>query len=706
MPGYSITLSRIKPSRLWRLLVYSLLIFIFCGSQAAAQLSSPTLTQCDIQALIYRHPAYDSCESTVCSVNSLGGSISTTLPSTVPEPYNTIFTNAAAAFNVNPNYVTAIFITEHHDTWPNPNGPWASSGSGAQGPFQFMKGTFDGYAVDGDRNGTADIQNLTDAAYTAANMLKMNGIDANAPLGDLNKPFVKGTFTRFAAIYNAGPSNIDKWTNGNPDAPLSAVQTHTQNYEYIINAYTVVQSGFTKGYAHSGWGDGKGNIVNQIGSSNDTTGQSSTAAPASCVCINGSSASSPSTSPGAPTIVLDPGHGVNSEVIDSQSGLKMIESNNVPEISEVWDVAQKVKTKLIADGYNVLLTKSDVEGAGVTFRDRANVANSANAAIAVSIHDDHGQNFDSFKQIYPQEVGAYRGSDVEHNKTTFQDAAVAQKSQAYSKIFQQERQKAEGGSPVVKLNSFDGRAPIEPGNIPMVQLFATVPWVYNEVGGGSGNLSLTQEDQYATGLINGIEKSVPVSGDSSGATSTNSSSCANGVVAGNIVDTAIGLAWPQPPEDDKPPRDPNKPTPAYVAAIQQHNPGAPYKGEDCGAFVATVMIASGADPKYPIYGTSNQQVYVEQHPEKYLVIKDAQSTADLQPGDILIVNAGNGQGSNGHTFIYIGPHGNYNEASASQYNPSTGIGRMPSLGNTSGNFGPGLQDLLGRGHYIVARWKG
>lgn len=223
------------------------------------------------------------------------------------------------------------------------------------------------------------------------------------------------------------------------------------------------------------------------------------------------SSASPASTSGTATVVLDPGHGSNFTATDSQTGLTMVESYNVPEVTEVWNVAQKVKTKLQSDGYNVLLTKNDIEGQGLTFRDKANIANNAQAAIAVSIHDDHGQSYSSFKQIYPQEVGAYRGTGS--NKTVFDNSAVAQKSRDYSKIFQSERQKAEGGSPVVVLNSFDGRAPLEPGNIPMVQLFATVPWVYNEVG-ANGDLSQDQQDKYAAGMINAIEKAVPLSGKS------------------------------------------------------------------------------------------------------------------------------------------------------------------------------------------------
>ena len=44
-------------------------------------------------------------------------------------------------------------------------------GNGPEGPMQFMPDTFASYAVDGDGDGVADIDNATDAIYTAANYL-------------------------------------------------------------------------------------------------------------------------------------------------------------------------------------------------------------------------------------------------------------------------------------------------------------------------------------------------------------------------------------------------------------------------------------------------------------------------------------------------------------------------------------------------------
>jgi hypothetical protein len=51
----------------------------------------------------------------------------------------------------------------------------ATSGAGAQGPMQFMPATFDAYGTDGDGDGRADINDVEDAVFSAANLLCANG---------------------------------------------------------------------------------------------------------------------------------------------------------------------------------------------------------------------------------------------------------------------------------------------------------------------------------------------------------------------------------------------------------------------------------------------------------------------------------------------------------------------------------------------------
>jgi membrane-bound lytic murein transglycosylase B len=50
-----------------------------------------------------------------------------------------------------------------------------TSYAGAQGPMQFLPSTFSSYAVDGNHDGTRDIDNPADAIFTAARYLCANG---------------------------------------------------------------------------------------------------------------------------------------------------------------------------------------------------------------------------------------------------------------------------------------------------------------------------------------------------------------------------------------------------------------------------------------------------------------------------------------------------------------------------------------------------
>lgn len=163
----------------------------------------------------------------------------------------------------------------------------------------------------------------------------------------------------------------------------------------------------------------------------------------------------------------------------------------------------------------------------------------------------------------------------------------------------------------------------------------------------------------------------------------------NGPAKDNIVQTAVNFSWPN---HDHP--DTAKPT--YAAAINKYNPGASCNGADCGVFVATVMRASEADPDYPLAGTGQQESYVRSS-DKYQVVDPA--TNDMQPGDILIVNSGSGEGVSGHTYIFVGNQtGGYNAAGASLCTGASG-GHMPWLTNAE------IVDPLGRGNYIIARLK-
>jgi Phage tail lysozyme len=166
-----------------------------------------------------------------------------------------------------------------------------------------------------------------------------------------------------------------------------------------------------------------------------------------------------------------------------------------------------------------------------------------------------------------------------------------------------------------------------------------------------------------------------------GGTSGPAAPCQTAPTGGNgdIVQTALGYAWPTP-------RNIYVSTPAYHALW--HN------GEDetdCGRFVAAVVHHAGVDPNYPDVGTAVQLDYVVSHPDKWQIIStNANSSTLLQPGDILVVN--NNAGDH-HTEIYTGGKP-YPIAAAS-------LGDHTPQQSSSGS----LAYMLGHPDVVVARAK-
>lgn len=189
---------------------------------------------------ILNYPYYDPTASEVlCSTGAV--SVNSEMSANVPEPHKTLFTQASAAFNINPNYLAALFLSEQSNQWKAFDTQWASSPVGASGPFQFMPGTWSGYKTDGNNDGVIDIMNIYDASYAAAKLSATN-TTIDTPLGDLAKPFVPGTLLYASATYNWGGGNVQTKTNA--DSPITVAPTETQ--DYLKNIYSLISSGFTK----------------------------------------------------------------------------------------------------------------------------------------------------------------------------------------------------------------------------------------------------------------------------------------------------------------------------------------------------------------------------------------------------------------------------------------------------------------------------
>ena len=216
--------------------------------------------------------------------------------------------------------------------------------------------------------------------------------------------------------------------------------------------------------------------------------------------------------------MLDPGHSVTVHATDAATDLDVSDYENEPEMTDVYAVALLARQRLIADGYRVIVTKPTLDTPTSLGR-RAQIANDAHAALAVSIHDQAGSNgglpfATSNNNVYYQSVGDYRVNEA-GQKIVFTNATVAAASKRYGAIFQSARAAKEGHSVAVLGNTgYDlGTRGLPAGNIWIVQLLSKVPWIYCEAGGnspGRSGLDETDERRYANGIVAGVEQSVPV----------------------------------------------------------------------------------------------------------------------------------------------------------------------------------------------------
>ncbi|MDE9364019.1 lytic transglycosylase domain-containing protein [Luteipulveratus sp. YIM 133132] len=88
----------------------------------------------------------------------------------IPADYQAAYEGAAKRFGI-PWTLLAGVGMEETQQGRNVRGSIA----GAQGPMQFLPTTFGAFKIDGDGDGTTDIQSVPDAVYTAANYLTKSG---------------------------------------------------------------------------------------------------------------------------------------------------------------------------------------------------------------------------------------------------------------------------------------------------------------------------------------------------------------------------------------------------------------------------------------------------------------------------------------------------------------------------------------------------
>jgi hypothetical protein len=141
------------------------------------------------------------------------------LPAVVPQPLNSIFTAAAEQYDV-PPYVVSLLYYGENGSYREPPPPYGkglayqSSYAGADGPFQFMPGTWSTYKNSNPAHMPGNVQDLTDSAFAAAHYAKAElGATKGMAFGALANFTQPGTGLRVFANFNAGPYS-DNYRNG------------------------------------------------------------------------------------------------------------------------------------------------------------------------------------------------------------------------------------------------------------------------------------------------------------------------------------------------------------------------------------------------------------------------------------------------------------------------------------------------------------
>lgn len=156
-----------------------------------------------------------------------------------------------------------------------------------------------------------------------------------------------------------------------------------------------------------------------------------------------------------------------------------------------------------------------------------------------------------------------------------------------------------------------------------------------------------------------------------------------------IAEVARELAWPDDNHHkDIKPEYAKAATEVGIASAATNWDGWAGGAADCGRFVA-VVVRKAADPDYPACCTGPLQQYMSTS-SSWEEIPNNNSEDNMKPGDVMVVNTGNGEGANGHIYIYLG---NGEQASA-------------SLNGYTGKIKQGVTYTDSRGSYHIFRYVG
>ncbi|TAH36625.1 hypothetical protein EYC59_00410 [Candidatus Saccharibacteria bacterium] len=620
-------------------------------------------------------------DEVACSPNGTSSGSAGTIagfldPAKVPEPQRSAFIKAAQQYNIPPGAVAGLYLTEqngvtffrnyyngNHDmsvftnikaddaAWKpdkfkpgsTENGPWAVGNVGGRrqfyGPFQFGETEWGNLGYDGDGDGKKDAGNFFDEVYGAANYLSQLMDTAKGKISSPPAPFDSAVNTDEMKTISLGAS----YYNGE-----SATEVDGRRRQYVYGDQVALIAAAVSSSTDSG----------TAGSTPTTPTTPTTGAPTATPTATPSVSTGGTTDSTKPIIALDPGHGADIDQYTDvgegslNTGLADREKNNQPEGADVMTVSKRVKAELEQAGYRVLLLRGDNEA--VKKNKRVADAIAAKATLGVTIHSAEESYMN---QVWPQRVGTYR--QYGSTKVSITNEAVAKKSQAFAKVFADERGKAEGHSisqdqtQSVQTAAFTRDDVPSKGNVSLMQLWGqNIPWVYNEIAADQGaGLSDGLKQKYTDGLVASIKAAIPV-----GAAAASKDGCTSSGAApagGSFDQLTLSYAWPEYKglTVDATPGWVNAYTTARAAG--RYIGGTSYPGIDCGGFVTTLVVDSGFDKTYN-YGslvkdgagyTPIQYTWLRENWQS-LGMGSSIDTATLQKGDVAI--------RAGHTFIYVG----------------------------------------------------
>ncbi len=164
----------------------------------------------------------------------------------VPDPWRSLITKTASTYpNVDIRLVAATLWIENRG-WPDFEKDWATSGAGAQGPWQFIPSTWASMGTDGDDDGKKDPNNPLDAVHAAF----------KHQVGSSGKPIIVGYADDIQAglslkfersdtnlLYYLAKYNGSGAPNG---VALKDFPKGDQNSDYVKFGYYLLASDFTE----------------------------------------------------------------------------------------------------------------------------------------------------------------------------------------------------------------------------------------------------------------------------------------------------------------------------------------------------------------------------------------------------------------------------------------------------------------------------